>query len=381
MISLPQELEDIRQLVREFVQKKVRPREQEIEREDAIPQDLLDDARELGLFGLSIPEEYGGLGLGVLGRAVVYEELGRGSSGFSSVIGAHTSIGTGGIVEMGSEELKRRYLPSMATGERIACFALTEPDAGSDAARIKTTARRSGDHWIINGQKVFITNAPIADIFTVFAVTDPDRGTRGISAFVVERDFPGIEVGPPQPAMGLRGSHVAAVYFDNCRVPAENLLGTEGEGYVTALKILTKGRATLAARCLGAMERILEESVTFAKQRVTMGKPIAQHQMIQAYLAEMATDIAASRALTYHVAALADQGKRIIKEAAMAKLFVTEAFGRVADKGVQIHGGLGYMRDTPVERLYRDARITRIYEGTSEIQKLIISNQLLQEYP
>ncbi len=282
-------------------------------------------------------------------------------------------------MELGTDEQKSRYLPPMAVGERLACFALTEPQAGSDAAQIETVAERQGDRYILNGQKCFITNAPDADIFTVFAATDKSKGARGISAFIVEREFPGLRVGSPEKKMGLRGSHTAPVFFTDCEVPAENLLGAEGSGYVAALKILTKGRSTLASRCVGGMERCLEESVSYAKQRVTMGKPISEHQMIQAYLAEMATEIFASRAMTRQVAWMSDQGQNIIKEAAMAKLFVSEAFARVVDKAVQVHGGMGYMKEMAVERFYRDARITRIYEGTSEIQKLIVARRVVDD--
>ncbi len=376
-LSIPDDLRVVQEGIREFVTRRVVPVERQIEADDQVPHAVLDEAKSLGLFGIRIPEEYGGLGLGVLGQALIYEELGRTSHGFCTVLGAHTGIGTTGLVEMGSEEIRRRYLPAMAAGERLACFALTEPQAGSDAAQIQTTAVRQGDRYILNGQKIFITNAPEAEIFTVFAVTDRSKGARGISAFVVERSFPGFAVGPAEKKMGLRGSHTAPLYFTDCEVPAANLLGAEGSGYLAALKILTKGRATLAARCLGGMERCLAESVGYARQRVTMGKPIAEHQMIQAYLAEMATDIAASRALTYQVAWMAEQGMNVLQQAAMAKLFVTEAFARVTDKAVQIHGGMGYMKEMAVERYYRDARITRIYEGTSEIQKLIIASQLL----
>ena len=341
-----------------------------------MPEQVLEQARELGLFGLSVPEAYGGSGLGVLGRSLVYEALGRVSHGFCTLVAAHCGIGTTGIAELADEHLRRKYLPDMAAGRRIAAFALTEPEAGSDAAQIKTRAVRHGDKWIINGSKIFITNAPEADIFTVIAVTDPTKGTKGISAFVVEKQFPGFRLGAQDKKMGLRGSHTAQLFFEDMEVPAENLIGKEGQGYVAALKILTSGRATLAARCIGAMDRLIEDCVAYAKQRKTMGKPIAEHQMIQAYLAEMATDTAASRALTYQTAWMADAGMNIISQAAMTKLFVTEAFGRVVDKAVQIHGGLGYMREIAAERFYRDARITRIYEGTSEIQKLIIASRL-----
>lgn len=377
---IPEELRIIKDSVRTFVDRRVIPVERQIDEEDHVPPTLLKEAREMGLFGIRIPEEYGGSDLGVMGQSLIYEELGRASHGFCSVIGAHTAIGTTGIVELGTEEQRRQYLPGMATGERLACFALTEPQAGSDAAKLLTTAEHRGDKYILNGQKCFITNAPEADIFTVFAVTDSSKGTKGISAFIVERSFPGLQVGLSEKKMGLRGSHTAALFFSDCEVPAENLLGAEGQGYVAALKILTKGRATLAARCLGGMERCLAESVRYARERVTMGKPISEHQLIQAQLAEMATDIATTRALTYQVAWMSDQGMNVMKEAAIVKLHATEAFARVVDKAVQIHGGMGYMQEMAVERFYRDARITRIYEGTSEIQKLIIAGRVLSEY-
>jgi len=377
-VHVPEEMREITQMIREWVNKRVIPLEEEIEEKDEVPERILAEARQMGLFGIRIPEEYGGLGMGVLGQSLIYEELGRTSHGLCTIIGAHTGIGSTGLVELGTPEQKARYLPGMASGELLSCFALTEPQAGSDASQILTTAERRGDRYLLNGQKCFITNAPEAQLFTVFAVTDKGRGPKGISAFLIERGFTGLEVGKPEKKMGLRGSHTAELFFTDCEVPVENRLGAEGEGYVAAMKILTKGRATLAARCIGGMERCLEESVRWAKQRVTMGKPIAEHQMIQALLAEMATDIFASRTMTYQVAEMADEGLNVQKEAAMAKLFVTEAFARVVDKAVQIHGGMGYMKEMAVERLYRDARITRIYEGTSEIQKLVIAGKVLE---
>lgn len=378
--TIPEDLKAIQLGVREFVNKRVEPLAQQIEEEDHIPSQLVEEAANMGLFGLSIPEEYGGLGLGVLGRALVYEELGKTSNAFGSLIGAHTGIGSTGIVDLASEELKRKYLPELAAGRRIAAFALTEPQAGSDAARITTHAVKKGDRWILNGQKQFITNGPVADIFTVFAVTDRSKGTKGISAFVVEAGWKGFTKGAPEKKMGLRGSHTCQLFFEDVEVPEENLIGREGLGYVAAMKILTKGRATLAARAVGTMEKLIRLSVSYAKERITMGKPLAEHQLIQAYLAEMAVDHAVSQAYAYKVAWMADQGLNVSKEAAIAKLFSSEAFNRVADKAVQIHGGMGYMREMEVERVYRDARITKIYEGSSEIQRLIIAGRLLQEY-
>lgn len=375
---VPEELRAMMGAVREFVDGLVIPNEREIDETDLVPAAVLQGARELGLFGIRVPEEYGGLGLGVLGQALLYEELGRGCHGFCTVIGAHGGIGTNGIVELGTEEQKRRYLPGIASGEIIGCFALTEPQAGSDASQIETVAEKRGDRYILNGQKCFITNAPEAGVMTVFAVTDKSKGARGISSFLVEPTFPGVRVGGHEKKMGLRGSHTAPIFFTDAEIPAENLLGREGEGYVTALKILTKGRATLAARCVGGMQRCLDESIAYAKQRVTMGKPISEHQLVQAHLADIATETFAARATARQVAWMSDQGQNVIKEAAMAKLFVTEAFARVVDQAVQVHGGMGYMKEMAVERFYRDARITRIYEGTSEIQKLIVARRLVE---
>lgn len=377
---LPKEIEMLKQTVKEFVYNTVDPRAQEIEEKDEIPEELLDMSRELGLFGLSIPEEYGGLGIGMVGKCAVYEELGKTHNGFTTVIGAHTGIGTVGIVEMGTEEQKRKYLPKMARGEWIGAFALTEPEAGSNAANLKTTAVRKGDKYILNGTKHFITNGTLAHVFTVMAVTDPTKGPKGITSFIVEKDFPGFRIGKVEKKMGLRGSHTVELIFEDCEVPAENVLGKEGEGYVNALKILANGRAGLAARNLGSCQRLLELSLDYAMQRIQFGKPIFEQQIIQHYLAEMALDIEMLRSMVYRVAWMTDEKMNVIKEAAMVKLLGSEVYNRVADKAVQIHGGMGYMQEYPVERFYRDARITKIYEGTSEIQKNIIAAQLRKEY-
>lgn len=379
-LNIPEELQQIKAMVRNFVEKEIEPYAQQIEEEDKIPEHIITKAKELGLFGLSIPEEYGGIGLNMIGRCVVLEELGRTHHGFTSLIGAHNGIGSTGIVEMGNDGLKKKYLPPMARGEKIAAFALTEPEAGSDATNLKTTAVKKGNKWILNGRKHFITNGPVADIFTVIAVTDRAKGARGgFSAFVIEKDFPGFSVGTIEKKMGLRGSYTSEIIFDNCEVPEENLLGEEGRGYANALKILSKGRITLGARCVGACSKLIELSTRYAQQRVQFGKPIASFQAIQWMLAEMATETAAARALTYQVAWMVDSGLPVFKESAMVKLFASEVFNRVADKAVQIHGGMGYMKGYPIERFYRDARITRIYEGTNEIQRMIIAGQLLKE--
>lgn len=377
---LPEEIESLRQIVREFVEKEVEPIAHLIEENDEIPPKVVEKAKKMGLFGLSIPEEYGGLGLGMVGKCAIYEELGKTHNGFTTLIGAHTGIGTVGIVEMGNEEQKRRYLPKMATGEWIGAFALTEPSAGSNATNLKTTAVRKGDRYIINGSKHYITNARDAHVFTVMAVTDPNKGPKGITSFIVEKDFPGFIIGKTEKKMGLRGSHSCELFFEDLEVPVENRLGEEGEGYVNALKILANRRAGLAAKNLGSCQYLLDKSVQYAMEREQFGKPIIEQQAILHMLADMAMEIETLRWMTYRVAWMTDQGMNVIKEAAMVKLYGSEVYNRVADRAVQVHGGLGYIAEYPIERFYRDARITRIYEGTSEIQRNIIGAQLIKEY-
>ncbi len=365
--------------VRDFIQTEVEPVAMQIEEEDEIPRKIIELSKEMGLFGLSIPEEYGGLGIGMVEKCALYEEIGQTHNGYTTLIGAHTGIGTVGIVEMGNEQQKQKYLPAMAAGEKIGAFALTEPDAGSNAANLKTTAVKRGDKYVLNGLKHYITNALDASVFTVMAVT-AEKGAKGITSFIVEKDFPGFKLGKVEKKMGLRGSHSAELVFEDCEVPVENVLGAEGQGYVNALKILANGRAGLASRNLGSCQKLLDMSVAYAKERIQFGEPIIRHQAVSHMLAEMAVEIEALRSFTYRVAWMVDSGKKVIKEAAMLKLYGSEVYNRVADKAVQIHGGLGYISDYPVERFFRDARITRIYEGTSEIQKNIIAAQLEKEY-
>ncbi|RHW38406.1 acyl-CoA dehydrogenase [Lysinibacillus yapensis] len=375
-----EELESLREIVNKFVKDEVEPLANKIEEDNAIPPHLLEMSKELGLFGLSIPEQYGGLGLDMVSKCAILEELAKTHNGFTTIISCHVGIGSVGIVEFGTEEQKTKYLPKMATGEWIGAFALTEPDAGSNAANLKTTAVRQGDKFILNGMKHYITNAHDADIFTVMAVTDPEKGAKGITSFIVEKGFPGFEIGAPEKKLGLRGSNTAELYFDNVEIPVENVLGTEGEGYINALKILANGRAGMAARCLGSSERLLEHSMQHALERKQFDQSIYNFQVIQHMLADMALQIEALRSFTYRVAWMVDQGERVVKEAAMVKLFGSEVYNKVADTAIQIHGGLGYMKDYPIERYYRDARITRIYEGTSEIQRNIIASELKREY-
>lgn len=378
MVQFPEELLQIARTVKEFVDKEVEPLANQIEEEDRVPEHLLEKAKKLGLFGLGIPEEYGGLGLGVLGRCLVLEKLGRTHNGFVSIISAHTGIGSTGIVRLGSEYLKKKYLPKLAEGKMLAAFALSEPEAGSDATNIKTRAEKKGDRWILNGMKHFITNGPDADLFTVIAVTDPSKGPKGgFTAFAVEKNFPGFKVGAVDKKMGLRGSRTSQIFFEDCEVPEENVIGEVGMGYVSALKILTEGRCTLAARAYGSCLKLIELATEYMKQRVQFGKPIAENQGLQWMLAEMATETEVGRAFNYEVARKLDNGEKAIKEAAMTKLFATETFNKVADRALQIFGGVGYMKEYAVERFYRDARITKIYEGTNEIQKNIIAAQLL----
>ncbi|MGE7121726.1 acyl-CoA dehydrogenase family protein [Peribacillus sp. NPDC046944] len=380
-ITLTKEMEQMKAMIRNFVEKEVEPLAQQIEEEDLIPQHLVEMSKELGLFGISIPEQYGGIGLNTVEKATVLEQLGRTHNGFVSLISAHTGIGSTGLVKLASEQLKNKYLPEMAAGNKIAAFALSEPGAGSDATNLATTAEKKGDYWVMNGTKHFITNGPIADVYTVFALTDKDKGAKGgITAFLVERKFPGVTVGKKDKKMGLRGSYTSQVIFENCIIPEENVIGEVGMGYISALRILGEGRVGLAARAVGSCGKLIELSTKYAKERIQFGKTIADNQAIQWMLADMATETEAAKALTMMAAQKIDEGKKVIKEASMAKLFASDVFNRVADKAVQIHGGMGYMAEYPVERFYRDARITKIYEGTNEVQRLIIARNILDEY-
>lgn len=370
----------LRNNIRDFIKNEVEPHAMQIEDDDEIPKEIIEKSKELGLFSLSIPEQYGGLGIGMVGKCALYEEIGKTHNGYTTLIGAHTGIGTVGIVEMGNEQQKKRFLPDMARGDKIGAFALTEPQAGSHATNLKTTAVKKGNKYILTGTKHYITNATVADVFTVMAVTDPEKGAKGITSFLVERNSPGFKIGAIERKMGLHGSQSAELIFEDCEVPEENVLGEVGQGYVNALKILANGRAGLAARNLGSSQKLLDMCMIHAEEREQFSVPIIEHQAVAHMLAEMAMEIEALRSFTYRVAWMVDQNEKVIKEAAMLKLYGSEVYNRVADKAVQIHGGLGYIRDFPVERYYRDARITRIYEGTSEIQKNIIAGQLRKEY-
>ena len=365
--------------VRRFLVKEVDPRSRWIEENDAIPDDLVQKTRELGLFGLTIPEEYGGIGLDLAGKCAIEEVMGQTNYGFATLIGNHTGISTTGITALGNEAQKKKYLPRMATGEWVGCFALTEAEAGSDPAAMRTFAERKGDRYVLNGEKIYITNAPVASIFTMMAVTDKTKGVKGISAFILERGFKGLSVGKNELKMGMHGCTTAPVVMQDCEVPAENLLGAEGMGYVQALKTLTQGRVTVAARCCGMMDKLIRRSADYMKVRSQGGHKLAEYQGLQWMLADMAVQRDAARLLTERGIATLMRGERGTLEAAMAKLYATEALGKVVDAAVQIHGGMGYMREAGIETTFRDARIVRIYEGTSEIQRNIIAGQLLKD--
>ncbi len=363
-----------------FVDERLRPSEQQVEDDDHVPDALIEEMKQLGLFGLTIPEEYGGLGLDVTEEVQVALVLGRTSPAFRSVFGTNIGIGSQGIVIDGTEEQKQRYLPGMASGDIIGSFCLTEPDSGSDAAALRTTALPNGNGYVLNGTKRYITNAPRADVFTVMARTDPDTpGARGISAFVVDADSPGIRLGKPEKKMGQKGAQICDVIFEDCRVPAEAIIGgREGQGFKTAMKVLDRGRLHLSAVCVGVAKRLIAESLGYAMERKQFGKPISEFQLIQAMLADSETECAAAEALVVDAARRRAAGEPVVKQAAMAKYFASEMVGRVADRAVQIHGGAGYISDYGVERFYRDVRLFRIYEGTSQIQQLIIAREMIK---
>ncbi len=367
--------------VHRFVRERLVPLEAEVAANDAVPADLIAEMRELGLFGLSIPTEYGGLGLSMVEEVRVVLELGWTSPAFRSVFGTNVGIGSQGIVIDGTDEQKAHYLPKLASGELIASFALTEPEAGSDAASLRTSARLDGDHYVINGTKRYITNAPHAGIFTLMARTNPDEpGARGISAFIVERDIPGLSVGTPDKKMGQQGAHTADVILENCRVPASAIIGgVPGQGFKTAMKVLDRGRLHMGAIAVGMAERLIDESLRYASERRQFGKPIGEFQLVQAMLADSRTEAYAGRTMVMDAAQRYDAGEAIGTEAACCKLYCTEMVGRVADRAVQIFGGAGYMAEYPIERFYRDVRLLRIYEGTSQIQQLVIARNMLRE--
>ena len=365
--------------VRRFVAERLRPMEAEVAEADAIPDTLVGEMRDLGLFGLSIPEEYGGLDLSMEDECRVAIELGRTSPVFRSVVGTNIGIGSQGLVMYGTPEQKAVWLPKIASGEIVTSFALTEAEAGSDSASVRTRAVRDGDHYVLNGAKRYITNADKASLFTVMARTHVETpGAKGVSAFLVPADSPGLSIGKPERKMGQRGAHVCDVIFEDVRVPAENRLGAEGEGFTLAMRVLDRGRLHISAVCVGVAERLIADQVRYATERRQFGQAVSGFQMVQAMIADSKAEALAARALTLETARLRDTGANTTLEASSAKLIASEMVGRVADRTVQIFGGAGYISEYGVERLYRDVRLFRIYEGSSEIQKLVIARETLK---
>ena len=367
----------IRRMVREFAEKEIAPRAEEIDETDQFPDDIFRRMGELGIIGLPFPEEYGGSGADYTSMVIALEEIARVSGSMAITLDAQTSLYCEPIYIFGTEEQKQKYLSPAARGEKIGAFGLTEPQAGSDAGATRTRAVRDDDEWVINGQKNFITNGSIADFVVITAKTNPEKGTRGISAFIVEKGTPGFEPGRDEKKMGLKGSVTSELFFEDCRIPAENLLGKENEGFKQFLTTLNAGRVAIAAMAVGLAQGAFEKAVAYAKERVQFGQPIAKFQAIQWMIADVATEIEAARLMVHRAAWLKEQGKRFTKEAAMAKLFATEMSERACRKAIQIHGGYGYVQEYEVERMYRDQRLCAIGEGTNEIQRLVIARQVL----
>ncbi|RRN75000.1 acyl-CoA dehydrogenase [Peribacillus simplex] len=374
--KLTEEHEMIRKMVRNFAQNEVAPTAAERDEEERFDREIFDKMAELGLTGIPWPEEYGGIGSDYLAYCIAIEELSRVCASTGVTLSAHTSLAGWPIYKFGSEEQKQKYLRPMAQGEKIGAYGLTEPSSGSDAGGMRTSAKLVGDEYIISGSKIFITNGGIADTYVVFALTDPESKQKGTSAFIIEKDFPGFSVGKKEKKLGIRSSPTTEIIFDECRVPKENLLGKEGEGFKIAMMTLDGGRNGIAAQAVGIAQGALDAAVDYAKERVQFGKPISAQQGIGFKLADMATGVEASRLLTYQAAWLESVGLPYGKESAMSKLFAGDTAMKVTTEAVQVFGGYGYTKDYPVERYMRDAKITQIYEGTQEIQKLVISRMI-----
>jgi butyryl-CoA dehydrogenase len=371
----------LRRMIREFVENEVAPIAAEIDRTHRVPLETMRKLGQVGLLGVCFPQEYGGMGAGEIGYCILMEELNRVCASTCTNVGAHIGIGAMAIYLDGNEGQKRKYLTPLARGEKIAAFGLTESGAGSDAAAIRTRAVRDGDSWVLNGGKVFITNGGYADIITVMAVTDPALGARGgVTAFIVETQWPGFKVAREEDKMGIRGPRTAELVFEELRVPHENVLGKVGEGFVTFMKALDMGRLTLGAACIGGAEMALEAAIKWAKTRRQFGVALAHKQSVQWMIANMATEIEALRSLVYRVAWMVDTGQPFTQLAAMCKLYGSEVASRAIDMALQIHGGLGFTRDFPIERGFRDARIGEIYEGTSEVQRIVIASNIFREH-
>lgn len=374
-----EEQEMMRKMVSDFAQNEIAPHVEDMDETDQFPRTIINKMGELGLMGIPIPEKYGGVEADFTSYITAIHELSKVSAAVGVILSVHTSVGTNPILYYGTEEQKQKYVTKLASGEYLGAFALTEAHAGSDPSSLRTSARREGDEYVLNGSKVFITSGGEADIYITFAVTDPDKGQKGISAFIVEKDFPGFIVGKKEKKMGLGGSSTTELIFDQCRVPVQNRLGEEGNGLTIALANLDVGRIGIAAQALGIAESALKYAQDYAKERKQFGRPIGAQQAIAFKLADMATKVEAARLLTYRAAFLRDQGLSCSKEASMAKMMSSDAAVQITTDAIQIFGGYGYTREYPVERLFRDAKITQIYEGTNQIQRIVIGRKLLEE--
>jgi hypothetical protein len=373
----PEQIE-LRRTLREFAQSEIRPHIMEWDEAQTFPMDVVKQLGRLGILGIVFPEELGGAGMGYVDYAVAIEELARVDPSVALIVAAHVSLCTNHIYQHGNDEQRRAYVPKLASGEWIGCWSITEPEAGSDAAGTRTTAKLDDGRWILNGSKTFTTNAQRADVCVAMAVTDPGEHHYGISAFVIEKGTPGFEVGRKENKLGMRASDTGEVLFRDCAIPEKNLVGKRGEGFIGAMKILDGGRISIAALSVGIAQGAYEAALSYSKQRQQFGKPIAEFQAIRHKLADMATEIEASRLLTYQAGALADQGKPVTRASSMAKLFASETAVRVANEAVQVHGGYGFIKDYPVEKFYRDAKLMTIGEGTSEVQRLVIAREILK---
>ena len=374
--ELTPEQKAIQKTVREFCEKEIKPIAAKIDDEEEFPWDLYKKMGKLGLMGMTVPKEYGGAGIDRLSYMIALEEISKASGSVGITVEAHNSLGIGHIYEKGTEEQRRKYLPRLTSGEAIAAWALTEPNAGSDAASIQTTAVLDGDEWVLNGTKHFITSGDIAEVVTVMAKTDKEKGAKGISAFIVEKGTPGFEVGVLEDKLGLRGSRTAELILEDCRVPKENLLGEKNMGFIGAMNILDRGRTAIGAMAVGIAQAALEESIEYSKQRQQFGRPISKFQAVQWMIVDMATEIEAARLLVHRAAFLEDHDMPFTKEAAMAKLFASEMAMRATRKAIQVHGGYGYTKEYPLERFFRDVKLCEIGEGTSEVQRLVIARRL-----
>lgn len=374
--ELTTEQREMRELVRKFAKEEIAPRAADIDETDTFPRDIVRKMGQLGLMGLPIPEEYGGVGADFLSYMLAIEEISYASAALGVILAVHTSVGSFPILYFGTEAQKRHYLPKLTSGEYIGAFALTEPGAGSDAGGIRTKAVRDGQHYVLHGSKIFITNGGEADVYCVFAVTDPKRGNRGVTAFLVDRDTPGFRIGKKERKMGLNGSATAELLFDDARVPVENRLGQENEGFVIAMRLLNGGRIGIAAQALGISRAAFDAANGYVRQRKQFGQEVFQFQGVQFMLADMATKIEAARWLVYHAAQLREEDRDCAKEASMAKVFATDTAMQVTTDAVQLFGGYGYVKEYPVERYMRDAKVTQIYEGTNQIQRMVIARQL-----